>query len=250
MKTKIKKILIGLGTLAVVLVSVFSFAAFTKKVAQIDESFASKTSYGTEDTAGATVVKSKLSIEDKNKVDSIEVLAKLNEGIDQKVEEIYAEYEKEIKAAAIEASASSAAPQPSIAATPVNFSGLEAALLNTINSIRASYGLSTLSPNQMLTDIARSRSNDMIARGYFSHHNPDGQNITHILAANGVSYRNFGENLGQAQPAGYGTAEAFGNAWMNSPSHRANMLKGYYSLIGIGVSDGGGRRVVTVVFIR
>lgn len=247
MRIKLKTVLTGL-IIAVLFVAALSLVGFTGEVASIPASFISESSYKAETIVETAVIESRLDLEEKNKVDSITVLAKLNENIGIKAEEIYAEYKAEVKAAAIAATES--APQPTIAATAVNFSGLEAGILNTINSIRQSHGLGALSPNQMLTDIARSRSGDMIARGYFSHHNPDGQNITHILAANGVRYRNFGENLGQSKPAGYGTPEAFGNAWMNSPSHRDNMLKGYYTLIGVGVSDGGGRRVVTVVFIR
>ncbi len=250
MRSRFKRIFIAVVIIAVVSAAALTLVAFTGRVAQIDGSFTCESKYTVEDAGRAAIVKSKLSLEDKNKVDSIEVLAKLNEGIDQKVEDIYAEHKAEVKAAAAAASTSNATSQPALAATPVNFSGLEAAILNIINNIRVSQGLGALSPNQVLTNVARSRSNDMIARGYFSHHNPDGQNVKHILAAHGVSYQNFGENLGQAQPANYGSPEAFGNAWMNSPSHRANMLKGYYSLIGVGVSDGGGRRVVTVVFIR
>ena len=250
MRVRFKRIFIAIAIITAVLAASLSFVAFTGEVARIDASFTSESEYTGEDVSKASIIESKLSLEDKNKVDSIEVLAKLNEGIDQKVEEIYAEHKAEVKAAASAASTSNASSQPALTATPVNFSGVEAAILNIINNIRVSHGLGALSPNQVLTNVARSRSNDMVARGYFSHHNPDGQNVKHILAAHGVSYRNFGENLGQAKPAKYGSPEAFGNAWMNSPSHRANMLKGYYSLIGVGVSDGGGRRVVTVVFIR
>jgi len=145
---------------------------------------------------------------------------------------------------------SKAASSTNLSATPVNFTSLEAEIVNLINSTRQSHGLSTLSCNQMLTDMARSRSGDMVSRGYFSHFTPEGQNIKHMLSQYRVSYMNFGENLGNATPAGYGTPQAFLNAWMNSPSHRANMLKDYYTFIGVGIADGGGRRVVTVLFIR
>jgi len=145
---------------------------------------------------------------------------------------------------------SKAASGNAVASGPVSLSGLEAEMLNLINQTRADHGLSMLAPSQMLIDLARSRSSDMISRNYFSHYTPDGQNIKHIFARYGVSYRNFGENLGNASPASYGSPGAFLNAWMNSPSHRDNMLKGYYTTIGVGVVDGGGRRVVTVLFIR
>ncbi len=132
----------------------------------------------------------------------------------------------------------------------INLNNLESQILFLINTIRAQNGLGTLTPNQMLTDIARSRSQDMIARNYFSHHTPDGKNIKHIFAEFGVTYRNFGENLARSNPASHGTPEALINAWMNSPSHRDNMLKTHYRLIGIGVIDGGGKRVVTTLFIN
>jgi uncharacterized protein YkwD len=134
--------------------------------------------------------------------------------------------------------------------TDLNLSDIESQIFNLINSTRASYGLSQLTPNQMLVDLARLRSSDMVQRGYFSHYTPEGENIKHIFSRYGVTYRNFGENLGNATPASYGTPDAFLNAWMQSPSHRDNMLKGFYSLAGVGVVDGGGRRVVTVLFIR
>jgi uncharacterized protein YkwD len=63
-----------------------------------------------------------------------------------------------------------------------------------------------------------------------------------------VAYLNAGENLGNSSPPSHGTPEAFANAWMASPSHKANILRSVYKKIGIGVVDGGGRRVVTTVF--
>ena len=90
----------------------------------------------------------------------------------------------------------------------------------------------------------------MIANSYFSHYTPDGQNIFNILRKNGVVYVNAGENLGNSSPPSHGSPEAFANAWMASPTHKANILRSVYSKIGIGVVDGGGRRVVTTVFMN
>jgi len=169
-------------------------------------------------------------------------------GIDSNLDEASAAvYSENTKTAAVQEVETAVVE---LSATGANFSSLEAEIAALVNAKRAEYGLSQLAADQTLTDLARLRSNDMINRGYFSHYTPDGQNITHILAEYGVNYRNFGENLGNATPAGYGTPQAFLNAWMNSASHRANMLKDYYTTIGVGVTDGGGRRVVTVLFIR
>ena len=129
-------------------------------------------------------------------------------------------------------------------------SGIEAEILNLINSKRAEVGLSQLALDQSLINVARARCQCMATNNYFSHYAPDGSTFFTLLRNNGISWINAGENLGNASPASYGSPGAFLNAWMNSPSHRDNMLKGYYTNIGVGVVDGGGRRVVTVLFIR
>jgi len=90
----------------------------------------------------------------------------------------------------------------------------------------------------------------MVSRGYFSHYSPDGTTFFNIMRNSGISWSNAGENLGNATPAGYGSPSAFINAWMNSASHRDNMLRGHYRYIGVGIVDGGGRRVITTIFLN
>ena len=138
--------------------------------------------------------------------------------------------------------------KPLVENPEVNFSNYENTVLYLINTVRASNGLNILMPNQILTDISRSRSTDMINRDYFAHYTPDGKNILDILKEWEVKYRNAGENLAQSMPADYGSPEAFMDAWMKSPSHAANILRDCYEMIGIGVSENGDRRVLTIVF--
>lgn len=140
--------------------------------------------------------------------------------------------------------------QSSIEAGDANLNNYEQQILEWINSIRTENGLDALVPSQILTDIARSRSSDMLSRNYFSHYNPDGQNIFDILKANSINYANAGENLAHSKPAAAGTAEAFVNAWMNSPTHKANILRRVYKKIGVGVIENDGRKVLTTVFIN
>jgi uncharacterized protein YkwD len=138
-----------------------------------------------------------------------------------------------------------------VAAAPEEFlTGYEIEVLNQINNIRVSNGLGPLSANAHLSAIADSRSQDMLSRDYFSHYTPEGTNIFNILQANGVTYRNAGENLAHSRPADIGSVSAFMNAWMNSPGHRANILRGAYGQIGIGEVSNGSRRVVTTVFMN
>ena len=119
-----------------------------------------------------------------------------------------------------------------------------------INHIRSSQGLQTLIPSNILNNIARSRSQDMLNRGYFSHYTPEGKNIGIILQENGVMYACCAENLGQASPPSWGSPETIINLWMGSSSHRANLLNPHFGQLGIGVVDSGGRRVVTLVLIN
>lgn len=129
-----------------------------------------------------------------------------------------------------------------------NITDYEAAVLNLINTVRASNGLAGLQVNQSLVDIARTRSNDMLSRGYFSHYSPEGKTVLNIMRECGIAFSAAGENLAHSRPAGIGSPEAFLNAWMNSPTHAANILKGQYGIIGVGMTENGDRRVVTTVF--
>jgi uncharacterized protein YkwD len=138
--------------------------------------------------------------------------------------------------------------QNDLAAAGVNLSGYESAVLNLINTVRAGNGLGALQPNQSLTDIARTRSNDMLSRDYFSHYTPEGKTFANIMKECGITYSATGENLAQSKPADIGSPEAFLNAWMNSPTHAANILKNRYGIIGIGMIENGGRRIVTTIF--
>jgi len=68
------------------------------------------------------------------------------------------------------------------------------------------------------------------------------------MRASGVSFRYAGENLAQSAPASVGTPEGFMNAWMNSPTHMANILRAQYTKIGVSMVEIDSRRVVTTVF--
>jgi uncharacterized protein YkwD len=131
------------------------------------------------------------------------------------------------------------------AAEPNGYEGSVAAL---INDYRTASGLNALAFEPTLTYVAKLRSSDLMDRNYFSHYTPEGKTVFNLFAENGVSYTIGGENLAQAMPAGIGTPEAFLDAWKNSASHNANMLRNGYNFIGVGMVDNGDRIVVTTVF--
>ena len=133
---------------------------------------------------------------------------------------------------------STGTPTSPPATTPPPASGLsadEAAVLQLVNSERASAGCSALTANGTLTSVARAHSVDMATRGFFSHTNPDGLDPFERMRAAGYNGRTMGENIA----AGYATPAAVMNAWMNSSGHRANILNCAFKEIGIGKATGG-----------
>jgi uncharacterized protein YkwD len=244
MKNKIK-ILIIITLIMTIAAVVVITSGFNFEAAKINSSFTEGSIYKPENIAKAAVIQKDLSVSDDG-TDPVMILSKISDNLDEEINSINKEYKAEVlgKTTNSEAAVASSAPVESA----VNISELEATVLYLINTIRVSNGLGALQANQMLTNIARSRCNDMIANSYFSHYTPDGQNIFNILQKNGVAYVNAGENLGKSSPPSHGTPDAFANAWMASPTHKANILRSVYSKIGIGVVDGGGKRVVTTVF--
>ena len=124
----------------------------------------------------------------------------------------------------------------------------ENAVAAMINNIRAKNNINAIAANGSLNEVAAIRSQDLVNRNYFSHYTPEGTNVFDVMRASGVKFRYAGENLAQATPASIGTPEGFLNAWINSPTHMANILRAEYTKIGVSMVESGSRRVVTTVF--
>lgn len=107
-------------------------------------------------------------------------------------------------------------------------------VVNLTNQKRVEAGLSTLSLNQTLSSAAYTKGRDMIDRDYWSHVAPDGTQPWKFFNDFGYKYRYAGENLARD----FSNSEDAVNAWMNSPTHRENMLNSKYKEIGIGVVEG------------
>ena len=103
------------------------------------------------------------------------------------------------------------------------------------NAERATAGLAPLSPDPLLTDAAQAHSADMVARAFYAHTSPDGGEPWHRAAAAGSTRRSIGENIA----CGQRSAAEVVRGWMNSPGHRANILKPGFTHIGIGFAGGG-----------
>ena len=111
---------------------------------------------------------------------------------------------------------------------------LEARMLDLVNAERAREGLEPLAADAALAEVARAHSRDMFARGYFSHHAPEGDDAFERLRRAGVRFRLAGENLALAP-----TLALAHDGLMKSPGHRANILRPGFRRLGIGILDGG-----------
>jgi hypothetical protein len=121
-------------------------------------------------------------------------------------------------------------------------------VLTLTNESRQSSGLPALSLSQDLTVAAEAKAADMLKNNYFSHTSPTGVTPWHWIANTGYNYRYAGENLA----INYETAKSTQNAWMKSPTHRANILSKNYTEVGIAIAegkiDGETARVTIVMF--
>lgn len=106
-------------------------------------------------------------------------------------------------------------------------------LLSGTNTQRANNGKGGLSLNSQLNNAAQAKAQDMVNRDYWSHNTPDGQQPWIFIDAQGYNYQKAGENLAY----GFSTSNETIIGWMNSPSHRENMLDGAFSEVGFGFAN-------------
>ncbi|MFD6247643.1 CAP domain-containing protein [Streptomyces roseolus] len=109
-------------------------------------------------------------------------------------------------------------------------------VLSLVNAERAKAGCGPLTANATLARAAQAHSDDMAARDFFDHTNPDGAGPGDRVTAAGYPWSTYGENIAMGQR----TPEQVMEAWMNSPGHRANILNCDFKELGVGIHDGGG----------
>ncbi len=122
---------------------------------------------------------------------------------------------------------------------------LPATVVDLTNKERSDLTLSSLNRNPLLDEAAKLKAEDMAKKHYFSHYSPDNVSPWYWFNQVNYDYLHAGENL-----AIYFTdSEAIVNAWMNSPSHRANIVDQKYTEIGVGTAKGiyNGYKTVYVV---
>lgn len=117
---------------------------------------------------------------------------------------------------------------------------------NLMNQDRMNSGLSALSLDSALSDLARLKSRDMAENRYFSHTSPTYGSAADMLRSHGYVFQAVGENI-----AHHATVIKSQAAFMSSDGHRRNILGKNWNRVGIGVwQDAQGYVYVTQLFAR
>jgi len=106
-------------------------------------------------------------------------------------------------------------------------------LLSLTNQSRSANGLSGLTLNGKLNNSAQSKAQHMVSNNYWAHVAPDGTQPWYFFEAAGYDYRSAGENLAY----GFANSNATHQGWMNSSTHRDNIM-GDYTEVGFGFVNG------------
>ncbi|MGY4927305.1 CAP domain-containing protein [Streptomyces sp. 900105755] len=119
--------------------------------------------------------------------------------------------------------------------TQAELTRTRAEVADLTNRERTRAGLRPLAADPQLAAAAQAYSTDMATRDFYSHTSPEGTQPWDRAAAAGSRRRTIGENIACSQRSAAEVVEG----WMNSPGHRANILKPDFTHIGVGFAGGG-----------
>lgn len=103
-----------------------------------------------------------------------------------------------------------------------------------INEQRKKQSESEFTENPMLSQAAQAKLQDMFTKNYWDHTSPTGEKAWVFIDRTGYSYTVAGENLAR----GFISASGMVDAWMDSPTHKKNILDNDFRETGIAVGNG------------
>ena len=107
-------------------------------------------------------------------------------------------------------------------------------IINQVNNYRIENNISILKINPLLQKAAQQKAEDMAKYGYFSHTSPQGISPWYWFDNVGYNLLYAGENIAVK----FSDPEKLMNAWINSPSHKENIINYKYDETGIGIAFG------------
>lgn len=123
--------------------------------------------------------------------------------------------------------------------TPLHILGFTSSItidevVRLTNEQRLAQGLPALKYNERLADAARRKAANMFEENYWSHYSPSGKDPWTWFNAAGYKYTHAGENLAKD----FGSSDRMISAWMDSATHRANIVNAKFQEIGVAVVPG------------
>jgi hypothetical protein len=106
-------------------------------------------------------------------------------------------------------------------------------IISRINLVRSENKLPSLSENNLLAEAAANKLQDMISNDYFAHQNPQGKMAWDFMVASGYIFQYAGENLAMD----YLNEKELVQAWMESNTHRKNILNEDFQDTGVAVAQ-------------
>ncbi len=110
---------------------------------------------------------------------------------------------------------------------------LPAVLVDLTNDARISRSEHALSRNPTLDAVAKLKAEDMVRLGYFAHTSPEGRTPWYWFEKAGYTFSYAGENLA----LNFTESVNVEDAWLNSPTHKANILNNKFTEIGVATID-------------
>jgi len=107
-------------------------------------------------------------------------------------------------------------------------------VLALTNEVRQQYNLPIVQGDSLLDKAAQEKAQDMLENKYFDHFSPTGISPWYWIDKSGYDYYYAGENLAM----NFLDSEEVIDGWLNSPSHKENLLNKDYKDIGIAVLSG------------
>ena len=113
-----------------------------------------------------------------------------------------------------------------------NLTSDESELLKLINLEREKNNLPNFEIDDALQNVARLKANDIVQNNYFSHTSPTYGTPFEMLKNNSIAYKTASENI-----AGNSSIAGAVESWLNSDTHKENILSTNYNYTGIAVVD-------------
>jgi uncharacterized protein YkwD len=138
---------------------------------------------------------------------------------------------------------------PTVNPQSANTTKIEAAIRASINQVRQKEKLQLLQNNEKLAEVARNYSRKMAEKNFFSHTGIDGSTLATRVEASGIIYWLVGENLFKGTNIKEPVHIAV-EGWLESPGHRANILRPIFNETGVGVWRVNNTYYITQLFLR